>query len=142
MGILTSEINKYLNFEFNSTATADPTTFYIDLSTSEILSDGSGSTVVIGSGYSSVSLAANSNNWTEPVEGEVTNAVMVSFPSGSLVSGDDWGTIKAIVVRNSPAAITPIFWSNLTPYIEAPVGTRISFSGGMLKLGRRDRIGE
>lgn len=143
MPITDTAINKYLNYEFrNTTITNQPSTFYVDLSTTAINTDGSGSTAITGGGYTSASLVRNTANWTESVTGEVANAVMVSFPSGSGVSTEDWGTIMAVIIRSDTSGSMPVYFSNLSPYIEAPVATRIMFSGGSLKFGRRNQTGE
>ena len=129
-----SKINEYLGYEFR--ASALPTTsgsFYINLSNAVIADDGSGSVVISGGEYSPIVLAKNENNWTEPYEGEVTNAVIISFPSGSVVSSTDWGTVKAITVSDGG---TLVYFYNLPTEIDAPQGTQIIFGGGALKFKR------
>jgi len=144
MATLTTTINKLLNHEFNKTTISSiPNTYYINLSTTSIEDNGSGYTYLTnGEGnYATVSLNRNENNWTESFEGEITNSVLVSFPSGSMVSSTDWGTIMAVAISASSDG-APIYFYNLAPYIEAPVGTRITFEGGSLKFGRRNQTGE
>ena len=137
MGKSIDRINAYLAYEF--LGSGSPTTsgsFYVDLSTAIIANDGSGSVAISGGEYSTVVLAKTENNWTEPYEGEVTNAVVISFPSGSIVSSTDWGTIKSIVISDSTSGSIPVYFYNLPTEIDAPEGTQIIFGGGTLKFNR------
>lgn len=134
-----AEINKYLNYEFRNTALPATTgNFYINLSKTALTDLGTGATIPNGDNYGEVILAKTEENWTMPYDGEVTNSVIVAFPSGSAVSSGDWGTIMAVTLSHTSAG-SPVYFYNLPTSVEVSLGGKITFEGGSLKFKRIKR---
>lgn len=135
----TSAINQYLGYEFrNGSAPTTSGSFYINLSTTSITESGSGSTIVSGGGYDDVILGKNVNNWAFEYEGGITNAVVISFPSGSGVATSDWGSIMGVTVSDVEGG-APIYFYNLPSSIEVNAGDRVTFPAGSFRFMRKSR---
>lgn len=135
----TTIINNYLKYEFRGEplpAVGDK--FFINLSTTAIDSSGSGSTIPNGNGYAELVLTKNEQNWVNQDVNEITNSVIISFPSGTGVSTGDWGTIMAITLSNTSMG-APVYFYNLQTSAEVNIGDRITFEGGSLKFKRIDK---
>lgn len=129
-------INNYLKHEFTATPIlVSGSTLYINLCSS-------GSVPIdTSNGYSSASMTRDTTDWITSSPGEISNGVVISFPSGSAVSLSDWGTITGVSISTSSNGASPLYYSALSPSIEAPQGTKITFGGGTLKFTRIDRLG-
>lgn len=131
-------INEYLNYEFRgASAPSTSGSFFINLSTTTITDSGSGSTLPPEAyNYTELVLSKSENNWTPAYEGGITNAVLISFPSGSEVSTGDWGTIMGITLSDTTKG-APRYFYNLPLSIEINDGGRITFPAGSLEFMRK-----
>lgn len=79
------------------TPPTSPASFYILLSTTEILEDGTGATEPSGGGYARVQVPSNNTYWSSPSSGSISNLVSIDFPKATL----DWGTISYVALADS-----------------------------------------
>jgi len=131
-------IKRYLEYE-TSKIWDEPnwSYFQIGLSTAPITGSLAFEEVPAGSsGYSRVTVNKNSSEWTESQGGYLTNINQIEFGE----SLTDWGTIQCVFIVDSGTTTGSFisFYEYISPFIEAPIGTKITFEAGDIVIGRRN----
>lgn len=89
--------NKIQDFLFLKVAFTPPNTYYIALSKTQPLADGTGVTEPIGGGYARISINADASSFTSSIDGIVKNKVSLLSPESTAV----WGNIPYYGVYDS-----------------------------------------
>jgi hypothetical protein len=119
--------NPILNLLFGATALAtNPGTFYMGLSTTTILADGSGATEPTGGAYARVALANNKTTFSVASSGTLTNLITISFAESTL----SWGTITYVFLASAgTTGVNDIWYFEALPTPKAVASqTTVSFS--------------
>jgi len=92
--------NRILDYLFGNLALSKPTIFYIGLSKTPVLTDGSGVTEISTGGYARASVLLNSNSFKMHDEFGSTwsNSIPISFP----VPTADWGDFDWFFIADAP----------------------------------------
>lgn len=119
--------NAILNLLFGATSLAtNPGTFYMGLSTTTILADGSGATEPTGGSYARVALANNKTTFSVSTVGTLTNLITISFAESTL----SWGTITYVFLASAgTTGVNDIWYFEALPTPKAVASqTTVSFS--------------
>jgi hypothetical protein len=112
---------------FGATSLAtNPGTFYMGLSTTTILADGSGATEPTGGSYARVALANNKTTFSVSTVGTLTNLITISFAESTL----SWGTITYVFLASAgTTGVNDIWYFEALPTPKAVASqTTVSFS--------------
>ena len=125
--------NPILNLLFGATAlSTNPGTFYMGLSTTTILADGSGATEPTGGAYARVALANNKTTFSVASTGTLTNLITISFAESTL----SWGTITYVFLASAgTTGVNDIWYFEALPTPKAVASqTTVSFSPSALTV--------
>lgn len=124
-----NQIGDYL---FGGTAFSNLGTFYMGLSTTTILVDGTGATEPPGGAYARVALANNKTTFSVMSAGLATNLITVSFAESTL----SWGTITYVfLAAGGTTGVQDIWYYEALPTPKAVASqTTVSFSPSALTI--------
>jgi hypothetical protein len=118
-----------LDQQFGSVSPTVPANYFVGLSTTTILEDGTGYTEPVGiNGYARVQIANNKTTWSNSAANSVTNLIEVAFPE----STGDWGTITYVFLSDSGVVggDSVHYFGVLTPNRAIQTGTIVYFTPG------------
>ena len=88
--------NKILDYHFGLVDVAPPDPYYVGLSTTAILIDGSGETEPSGGAYARVEIDNDKTTFTAAASGSLVNDIDIEFAE----STDAWGTITHVFLAD------------------------------------------
>ena len=103
------QANKSLNYDFGKTAYTPPETWYIGVSTTPILKDGTGRTEPVDSAYKRIPMSNNKADFTVATDGSISITKDVIFDE-SVVS---WGLITHVFIASSLTGNDICFYDEL-----------------------------
>lgn len=103
------QANRNLNYDFGKTEYTPPNTWYIGLSTTPILKDGTGYTEPTDSAYARVALTNNKTDFTVATDGSLIITKDVIFPE----SVESWNLITGVFLANSATGHDVCFYDEL-----------------------------
>jgi len=118
--------NNLLGHLFNKSVYSPVDTYYVGLSSTDPLADGSGVTEPSGGGYSRVS--TTSSDWSDPAAGIIQNASDVLFAEASA----DWGNMEYFLVFDSSGGL--FSYGALTEIVTVSSGDAPYFLAGSLVI--------
>jgi len=118
--------NKLCDYAFGNTAFSNLGTYYIGLSTTTILADGSGATEPSSGAYARVAVANNKTTFSSAVNGALTNLITISFAESTA----SWGTITYVFLAAAgTTGVTDIWYYEALPTPKAVASqTTVSFA--------------
>jgi hypothetical protein len=124
-----NQIGDYL---FGGTAFSNLGTFYLGLSTTTILSDGTGATEPVAGAYARVALANNKTTFSVASAGSLTNLITISFAESTA----SWGTITHVFLAAAgTSGVNDIWYYEALPTPKAVASqTTVSFSPSALTV--------
>lgn len=129
--ITNADIHAILNNRFGAVALPAPPTFYwVGLSTTAPLPDGTGATEPVGNGYTRVSFQNIAANWNAAANRVKSNAVPVTFPTAAA----SWGMITHFLMWDLSAAGVLRAYGVLDTPVEVTAGQTRSFTVGSLVI--------
>jgi hypothetical protein len=109
-GMTDAHASSILSREFGAEGYTPPATWYIGVSTSQILQDGTGATEPSDGMYERVAVPNNGTNWITSVNGRGReNALLIEFPRATT----DWGTIVSAALYAAPTGGSPLYFADL-----------------------------
>jgi len=103
--------NKILDNNLGATANTPPGTYYVGLSTSTVLIDGTGETEPSGGSYARIAVTNNKTSFTTAANGELTNDINITFTE----STDAWGDITYVFLADAASAAGNIYFFEALP---------------------------
>jgi hypothetical protein len=123
--------NKILDASFGNVALSMPATWYVGLSLADPGNSGSGVVEPLVSGsYARVAVTNNKSNFSNSLNGVVTNLGNIAFPE----SGSAWGTVTTVCFWDSLTSGSMWHYQNLTSPKVVQENTIISFSASTIVL--------
>lgn len=119
-------LNPTLDYLFGGTAFSNLGTFYIGLSTTTIVTAGTGATEPSGGSYARVAVANNKTTWGVASNASLSNLITISFPESTA----SWGTITYVFLAAAgTTGVADIWWYEAlpTPKVVASA-TTVSFA--------------
>lgn len=115
--------NNVLNSWFRGVEAILPTTLYVALSTTAPTEDSTNVTEPVASSYSRIAIEANTSNWTESTNGELTNAVVFRFPEATEAWSTASNKITHFAIYDSLTDGNLLFFGELLIPQEIPIGS-------------------
>lgn len=103
------QANKSLNYDFGKTVYTPPETWYIGVSTTPILKDGTGYTEPVDSAYKRVAIANNKTDFTVASNGSLIISKDIIFDESTI----SWGLITHVFIANSLTGNDICFYDEL-----------------------------
>lgn len=127
--------NIYMDWEFRgivSEIQSLPQNLYIGLSTTPVLSDGSGVTEPIDSSYQRVSIKRVVENWGDFADGYITCFINKSFPRSS----QEWGNIMEIFISTGATVGggNVLYHRKLSPIVYIGEKTMLTINNGSIVI--------
>ena len=123
--------NKILDKTFGASAFTPPTSYYVALSTTAPVADGTNITEPVASGYTRVQVAnTDKTNWTNSASGSLTNATSVTFPESTAT----WGVIISVVLFDASTGGNAYFFDTLVPSRSVAANTTVVFAIGAITI--------
>lgn len=115
--------NSLLNNWFRGTSYSMPSTYYIGLSTTDPLADGTNVHEPSGKSYKRVAVAANSINFATASDGKIANNKVIRFSEALEVWADSLNPITHYVIYDAQKGGNLLFFGALTRSIEVPISS-------------------
>jgi len=128
MSVCYISANKILDNNLGATANTPPGTYYVGLSTTTVLIDGTGETEPSGGSYARVAITNNKTTFTTAASGELTNDINISFTE----STDAWGTITYVFLADALSGGNIYFFEALPASKTVQTATTVVFAASAM----------
>lgn len=122
--------NKILDESFGSTGFLPASSYYVGLSTTTILADGTGATEPVGNNYARVAISNNKTTFTTASNGSLATQIAVEFAESS----GSWGTISHVFFADALSGGNIWFFEALSSPKIVQANTIVRFDSGTIVI--------